>query len=378
MNDLHNRRTFLRAARGRGRGVGGGGSRAGRRGAGLGRPSNRESGRGPDCADQSAGRRPRRADVAHPAVGRWPAGRARGRRRRISSIGRCPRSTRVRRSSTPTAIADLNRRAARKCEGERELRGADAGAAGRTAPRHREDAVLPGRALRHDRRHLRAADVGRQSRLRRLAHARLRAPAALPAAVRLLRRRRSTGGADMAAGSRRAGARAFGRATTVDFVIVGSGAAGGIIAKELVDRRATRSSCSNRARGSPRRSSITTSSARSCRASNANNPATQPQTFRATPHGHGAERRWRSIYGRLVGGSNAHFTAQLLAAPPERFQRGAACSAACRARRWSTGRSPTTSSSRTTRRPNGSWASRASRDRSIRRDRGPIRCRRCR
>ena len=39
---------------------------------------------------------------------------------------------------------------------------------------------------------------------------------------------------------------------------------------------------------------ITTSSARSCRTSNANNPATQPQTFRATPQRHGPERRWRS------------------------------------------------------------------------------------
>ena len=39
----------------------------------------------------------------------------------------------------------------------------------------------------------------------------------------------------------------------------------------------------------------------------ANNPATQPQTFRATPADK-AQKALALIYGRLVGGSNAHFT----------------------------------------------------------------------
>ena len=78
-------------------------------------------------------------------------------------------------------VDDLNRRAARKWKGTAGFAALTPGAAGRAVARHREDAVLPGRALRHDRRDLRAADVGRQSRLRRLAHARPRAPAAFQA-----------------------------------------------------------------------------------------------------------------------------------------------------------------------------------------------------
>ena len=41
---------------------------------------------------------------------------------------------------------------------------------------------------------------------------------------------------------------------------------------------------------------------------NANNPATQPHTFRATSRDK-ARKAQVLVYGRLVGGSNAHFTA---------------------------------------------------------------------
>ena len=135
---------------GRRRGLGRGGSGAGRSGARLGRASDR-AGRGagactaltPAQADVA-----RRADLPHPAVGRWPAGRARGRRRLLHR-----RALATFNAGTEDAVrrrrADLDRRAAAQVAGRGRLRRADAGAAGRAAARDREDAVLPGRALRH-------------------------------------------------------------------------------------------------------------------------------------------------------------------------------------------------------------------------------------
>jgi choline dehydrogenase-like flavoprotein len=92
----------------------------------------------------------------------------------------------------------------------------------------------------------------------------------------------------------------------VDFAIVGSGAAGGIIAKELSTagysvvvleqgRRLTQAEFTHDEFGA------------FMQGQNANNPQTQPQTFRATPSD-AAKRGFHLIYGRLVGGSNAHFT----------------------------------------------------------------------
>src|SRR5207247_10256231 len=90
--------------------------------------------------------------------------------------------------------------------------------------------VLQGRALEHDCRYLRAARVGREPRLRGMAPARIRASATLPAAVRLLRRRYQPEELTMAPILPHAQVQP---SDTVDFVIVGSGGAGGIIAELL-------------------------------------------------------------------------------------------------------------------------------------------------
>lgn len=99
----------------------------------------------------------------------------------------------------------------------------------------------------------------------------------------------------------------FSPSETVDFVIVGSGAAGGIIAKELSTAghsvvvleqgpRLSESQFDHDEFGTFMQSK------------NGNSPATQPQTFRATPADK-AQKAQALLYGRLVGGSNAHFTA---------------------------------------------------------------------
>ncbi len=99
----------------------------------------------------------------------------------------------------------------------------------------------------------------------------------------------------------------FSPSDTVDFVIVGSGAAGGIIAKELSTAghsvvlleqgpRLRASEFDHDEFGTFMQSKL------------ANNPATQPQTFR-TSATDTAKQAYALIYGRLVGGSNAHFTA---------------------------------------------------------------------
>src|SRR5262245_35133902 len=93
---------------------------------------------------------------------------------------------------------------------------------------------------------------------------------------------------------------------TVDFVIVGSGAAGDIIAQELSTAgfsvvvleqgpRLTESQFDHDEFGTFSRSR------------NSNDPMLQPQTFRATPRDK-AKKGLALIYGRMVGGSNAHFT----------------------------------------------------------------------
>jgi choline dehydrogenase-like flavoprotein len=98
----------------------------------------------------------------------------------------------------------------------------------------------------------------------------------------------------------------FAPTDTVDFAIVGSGAAGGIIAKEL----ATAGFSVVVLEQGPRLTEKQFDHdefATFMQGRWSNNPATQPQSFRASPSAN-AETGLAAIYGRLVGGSNAHFT----------------------------------------------------------------------
>ena len=193
-------------------------------------------------------------------------------------------------------IADLNRRAGLKSKASADLRSADRRRSrtkcfttSRRRPSSRPPASTPSSAPSRCRR-------GAATATTRAGTCSASSTSRVPAAVRLLRRRRSTGEAEhgpAGAGSSRSVTRRFQPSDTVDFAIVGSGAAGGIIAKELVDRRllGRRARAGAAADGGAVR--LTTSSARSCRTSNVNDPATQPQTFRATPQRPAPARRWR-------------------------------------------------------------------------------------
>jgi choline dehydrogenase-like flavoprotein len=108
----------------------------------------------------------------------------------------------------------------------------------------------------------------------------------------------------------------------VDFVIVGSGAAGGIIAKELSTAgfsvvvleqgpRLNETQFDHDEFGTFMRNKL------------ANDPETQPQMFRATPQDK-AQKGIALVYGRLVGGSNAHFTANYWRLRPSDFNESSA------------------------------------------------------
>ena len=92
----------------------------------------------------------------------------------------------------------------------------------------------------------------------------------------------------------------------VDFAIVGSGAAGGVLAKELSTagfkvvvleqgRWISPSNFSHDEIAIGEENQLT------------NNPHQQPQTFRRTPQDK-AQKQFAVIYGRLVGGGSVHFT----------------------------------------------------------------------
>ena len=103
----------------------------------------------------------------------------------------------------------------------------------------------------------------------------------------------------------------------VDFVIVGSGAAGGIMAKEL----STAGFSVVVLEQGPRLTEaqfIHDEFGTFMRNIHSNDPETQPQTFRATP-GDKAKKGLPLIYGRLVGGSNAHFTGNFWRLRPSDF-----------------------------------------------------------
>ena len=98
----------------------------------------------------------------------------------------------------------------------------------------------------------------------------------------------------------------FSPSDTVDFAIVGSGAAGGIMAKELSTAGFTVVVLEQGPRLTEKQFDHD-EFATFMQGRWSNNPATQPQSFRNSPSAK-AETAMAAMYGRLVGGSNAHFT----------------------------------------------------------------------
>ena len=114
---------------------------------------------------------------------------------------------------------------------------------------------------------------------------------------------KQTGGSDVEQSPPRA---RFAPADTVDFVIVGSGAAGGIIAKELATAGLSVVVLEQGPRLTEKQFDHD-EFATFMQGRWSNHPSTQPQSFRTSASAN-AETALAAIYGRLVGGSNAHFT----------------------------------------------------------------------
>src|SRR5438128_9897828 len=196
------------------------------------------------------------------------------------------------------------RRGGATLAGHQAIRQPRAGARARTAARAGTDALLPADALRHARGDVLAAPLRRQRRQGGLAGDRLRGPLRLAAAVRRLRRR---GGARRPVAMRPARpAVRFDPRRTVDFVVVGSGAAGGIIAKELVTAGLTVVVLEQGPRVEPpqfEHDEIKTLFQSALQ----NNPA--GFTFRRTASETAKPGQIQLLYHRLVGGGSVMFTA---------------------------------------------------------------------
>ena len=92
----------------------------------------------------------------------------------------------------------------------------------------------------------------------------------------------------------------------VDFAIVGSGAAGGVLAKEL-STAGFKVVVLEQGRWIPP-SEFSHDEIKILQESQlTNNPKQQPQTFRRTPQDK-AQKQLAVVYGRLVGGGSVHFT----------------------------------------------------------------------
>ena len=168
---------------------------------------------------------------------------------------------------------------------------------------------------------------------------------------------------------------------TVDFVIVGSGAAGGVIARRAGAGRTLASWCSSRDPGSrrglrPRRAEVLVSRRHHQR--RRQESADVPQ--RSGREGGAPEGQAGPLVRTRRSVAPACTTRPTSGASTRSISSSAACSARSPAPASRTGRSPTPISSRTTPRSSGRSASRASPApaRSIRRAPGRTRCRRCR
>ena len=174
--------------------------------------------------------------------------------------------------------------------------------------------------------------------------------------------------------------RRFRKSDPVDFVVVGSGAAGGVMARELaqagfgvvVMEQGPRLEAQDFEHDELKywfNYGIT------------NDPARSPQTFRKTPLDEARPPQAGALlpltYARTVGGSSVHYAANYWRHHEVDFRERSLHGAIPGSK---TGRSPTRSSSRTTRRSIGRSACLDSpgRTRTSRPDRGPTRCRRCR
>lgn len=109
----------------------------------------------------------------------------------------------------------------------------------------------------------------------------------------------------------------FPRGETVDFVIVGSGAAGGILAKELSTAGFTVLVLEQGPRLSPADYDHD-EMALFITGTRTNGSSGQPQMFRPTPDDE-YQQALTLLYGRTVGGSNAHFTANFWRLRPSDF-----------------------------------------------------------
>jgi choline dehydrogenase-like flavoprotein len=163
----------------------------------------------------------------------------------------------------------------------------------------------------------------------------------------------------------------------VDFVIIGSGSAGGILAREL---------------SMAGFSVVVLEQGRYRRTHEFNHDELavifnheyvggpqggDPQTFRHDPHEEAVVTDFPpAYYARMVGGSSVHFSGNFWRCG--RWTSGStACWAGCRTATWRTGRWTTMSSSPGTRRSIGRSACRVRPDPWTRRAHGLIRCRRC-
>ncbi len=147
---------------------------------------------------------------------------------------------------------------------------------------------------------------------------------------------------------------------TVDFVVVGSGAAGGVIgARAVACRPTTRGGAGTGPPPGAGRLRARRTQVPAAQRASPTTPDANPQSFRRDPSqkAQSAPRDASGlVYARVVGGSSNHYTANYWRFHEIDFQERSAAGRPSPARASPTGPSPTRSSSPTTRRWNGTSA----------------------